>query len=209
MELGNITRNLDNRLTSLEMEFDDEDDLSGSTPAIEAWWKRRRTGDYKTLNIFVYEKIQGAQGLCNFPDEDRTPENYYLDACHIVADSIPGSGSDSAWNAGGAAVHEVGHWFGLLHVWSDDCDDEGDLVGDTAQQTSPSIVMNDSEDGRCALKESDSCPGKPGKDNANNFMDYAGDDCAEEFTLGQRARMHNVYHSIRSKMSSKHPVARR
>lgn len=183
------------------MEFNDEDDLSGSTPAIEAYWKKRRTGDYKTLNIFVYEEISGAQGLCNFPDEDRTPEQYYLDACHVVASSLPGSGSKGAWNAGGAAVHEVGHWFGLLHVWSDSCDDEGDLVADTPQQKAPSTVAGDSPDGQCAVPEKDSCPNEPGTDNSSNFMDYAGDDCAEGFTQGQRARMHNVYHSIRSKMS--------
>lgn len=192
MSLGNITRNKDNSLTKMKMDFDDEGDLNGSTPEIEAYWKERRTGDYKTLNIFIYEQIVGALGVCNFPEEDRPRDEYYLDACHIVADSLPDSGSQGVWNAGGVAVHETGHWFGLFHVWSDECDDEGDLVADTPQQKMPSMAG-------CSDPDKDSCPDKPGNDNSHNFMDYSGDECVTEFTSGQRARMHNMYHSIRSK----------
>jgi len=196
MKLGNITRNLDNSLTKLSMTFDDEGALNGSTPEIEAFWKKRRTGDYRTLNIFVYEQMTGALGACNFPDEDRTEETFYLDACHIVSDTLPDSGTMGVWNAGGGAVHEVGHWFGLFHVWGDSCEDEGDLVADTPAQRSPSMSTPSSPS--CEGVR-DSCPDQAGHDSVHNFMDYSGDDCASEFTAGQKARMHTMFETIRAK----------
>lgn len=189
MNLGNITRTRNDNLTKLAIKFDDEDNLSGSTPEIEAWWKSYRTGDYKTLNIFIYQQMENALGICNMPDEDREADTFYLDACHIVADSMPEAHSGGIWNNGASAVHEVGHWFGLLHVWSDSCNDEGDMVHDTAQQIEPSMFG--------CQNVTDSCPNKPGKDNSHNFMDYSGDKCQTEFTPGQRNRMHHMYHTIR------------
>src|SRR5687767_2252508 len=98
MILGDITRTRDSNLTKMEIECDDEDRLGGSTPEIEAFWKKQRTGDYKTLNIFIYQQMSNSLGICNFPDEDRKEDTYYLDACHIVADTMPGSGTGGVWN---------------------------------------------------------------------------------------------------------------
>jgi hypothetical protein len=191
MILGDVTRTLNDDLVKMEIEFDDEDDLAGSTPEIEAFWRKHRTGDYKSLHIFVYQQMDNALGICNFPDKDRKADTFYLDACHIVADSMPGSGSKGIWNNGGSAVHEVGHWFGLLHTWSESCDDEGDLIYDTPPQIEPSM--------RGCENVTDSCPDKPGMAKGNNFMDYSGDECQTEFTAGQKERMHHLWHAIRAK----------
>ena len=78
-------------------------------------------------------------------------------------------------DGGKAAVHEVGHWLGLLHVFtegqngSDDegnCDGDGDGVDDTPIQKTRSYG--------CQVGK-DSCPNQEGTDSVHNYMDY-GDD---------------------------------
>jgi hypothetical protein len=69
---------------------------------------------------------------------------------------------------GHTTVHEVGHWFGLMHTFhGSSCNPfAGDMVDDTPQESQASSG--------CPIGK-DSSPGQPGLDPIHNFMDYSGD----------------------------------
>ena len=82
---------------------------------------------------------------------------------------------------GRTAVHESGHWFGLLHTFQDEsCDakDPGDYVDDTPQESEPTSG--------CPTNKN-SCPsrqvpsgvtmfGGGAGDAVGNYMDYSSDE---------------------------------
>ena len=100
----------------------------------------------------------------------------------------------NGYNLGMTAVHEVGHFFGLLHTFSynNECID-GDMIADTPIEKSPSFT--------CI--EKDTCPNHPGKDPVTNFMDYSPDECMYEFTFLQINRMSNMIDKYKPKLKKK------
>jgi len=93
---------------------------------------------------------------------------YQQDGCNVIAGSMPG-GNIYGYSQGKTTVHEVGHWFGLLHTFQDNtCNpsDAGDMIADTPQQSIPT--------NGCPVGK-DSCPNSPGLDPINNYMDYSID----------------------------------
>ncbi|MEP6792696.1 MAG: zinc metalloprotease [Saprospiraceae bacterium] len=91
----------------------------------------------------------------------------------------PGSVAAS-FNQGKTVVHEVGHFFGLRHIWGDaNCGD--DFVADTpTQQTSNT---------GCPIFPQVTCSNGTNGDMFMNYMDYVDDNCMSIFTSGQRLRM--------------------
>jgi gliding motility-associated-like protein len=85
----------------------------------------------------------------------------------------------SGYTKGRTAVHEMGHFFGLRHIWGDVEDCKGtDYVEDTPTQSG----------------NTDGCPPYPFKDcNSNrmfqNYLDLTDDACMNLFTKGQVERM--------------------
>lgn len=91
------------------------------------------------------------------------------------------------------AVHEVGHWLGLFHVFQGGraCGSgPGDFVDDTPAQWNATS-------GCPRTRRPDSCP-EPGLDSIFNYMDYSYDECMEEFTPGQITRGKNIYNDLRA-----------
>ncbi|KAL8841770.1 MAG: hypothetical protein Q9170_000803 [Blastenia crenularia] len=118
------------------------------------------------------------------------PSNYAADGCNILLSTMPG-GAMQEYNEGGTAVHEVGHWFGLLHTFQDNtCSstNPGDYVDDTPQEMTAT-------DG-CPVGK-DSCPGSPGADPIGNYMDYSTDACYTGFSAGQQQRVIDMYKRLR------------
>ncbi|PLN77877.1 metalloprotease MEP1 [Aspergillus taichungensis] len=179
-----------------------------------------RKGTYSTLNVYFQSDLHASSegdgrstsvpserqsdisnqlsssilGFCTMPDpsiNSSTPRaNYVKDGCNILAKTMPG-GSLAHYNKGGTAIHEVGHWNGLLHIFEgESCSsrNKGDYVADTPQQS-------EATDGCPAQK--DSCPNLPGVDAIHNFMDYSSDDCYEQFTPGQTKRMRSMWYAMR------------
>ncbi len=87
--------------------------------------------------------------------------------------------------AGGrTAVHEVGHWLGLRHLWGDaDCGD--DMVDDTPKQRAYTVG--------CPTAIRLTCGNNTTGDMYNNYMDFTSDACLNMFTLGQKARMRKLF----------------
>ena len=116
-----------------------------------------RKGDYRTLNLYFLGSYFEHSGYCNYPlKTGQGSDAFYYDGCIIGAWASPG-GSNSAFSTGRIAVHEVGHWNGLVHTFGEQnsCTGNGDFVADTPAQYGPSSGCPSSRD---------SCPNQPGYD---------------------------------------------
>ena len=109
-----------------------------------------------------------------------------MDGVVIARSTLPG-GRAGRHSAGDSAVHETGHWLGLLHTFAGGCGPHGDRVADTAPQAKPSYACR---------PQRDTCSA-PGRDPVHNFMDYGDDACMDRFTAGQVVRMRDSWQRLR------------
>ncbi len=93
--------------------------------------------------------------------------------------SLTSPGGAGSFGLGRTLTHEVGHSYGLRHIWGDsNCGN--DFCNDTpTQQTSSSGCPNSSTCGT-------------GTDMTQNYMDYSNDACMNLFSLDQKARIDAV-----------------
>lgn len=149
-----------------------------------------RQGSYSDLNLYFTSGLPGGLlGFCYFPLTEPTTEDLILDGCICLADSLP-NGTATHYDLGYTAVHEVGHWFGLFHVFQgSSCSGSGDYVHDTPLQLIPT---------NGCPKAQDTCPGKAGNDSIHNYMDYSYDKCMTEFSAGQVERATAIYDQQRA-----------
>jgi len=114
---------------------------------------------------------------------------------------VPGDGG-LLTVAGRTTVHEVGHYFGLRHIWGDggllgpnDCA-QSDGINDTPFANAQSAFDCDTLRNTCNQVEQHY--GEDVPDLIENFMDYASEDCMNMFTNGQAELMRNVLLGPRS-----------
>jgi hypothetical protein len=173
---------------------------SGDNRSARQMKKKLHQGKRYTLNIYFVRprKSSGLLGFATFP------QNYHahpkLDGLIVNIDSRPG-GKATNYNQGDTAVHEIGHWLGLFHVFNDyaqgtssapqpgDCGRDNDGVSDTPVQAYPTFGCPEGKD---------SCPANPGVDSIHNFMDYSYDPCMYGFTPGQSAGMDLAWAAYRA-----------
>lgn len=131
----------------------------------------------------------GVLGLAQFPGEIGQPSpilpNYSLtDGVWVTSTAFGNTGSVIApYNLGKTAVHEVGHWLNLKHIWGDeDLCAQDDLVIDTPKQSTNSTGCN-------TFPFTDSCTVLFPGIMFMNHMDYSVDNCRSVFTYGQTVRM--------------------
>lgn len=102
---------------------------------------------------------------------------------------------DAPYNLGRTLTHEVGHWLGLMHPFTDGCRGwsfpecrwQGDHVCDTPQYEG---VFHS-----CARDPGSACPNFYPVSTpipTNNYMGYSEDSCMNAFTIGQIERMDSV-----------------
>lgn len=147
--------------------------------------KELHMGGAGTLNIYVVDiqasgEVAGGRGkilgYTTLPILVQLMEDY--DGMVLNYQGLAG-GPLEHYNTGNVAVHEAGHWLGLLHTFTGECDGLfDDLVQDTAREKVP-------EKGNYCPVGRDSCPEANGSDPVHNHMTYTGDECRSRFTQGQ------------------------
>jgi Pregnancy-associated plasma protein-A/Secretion system C-terminal sorting domain len=140
------------------------------------------------LNIWICAMIANIQGYSTYPGSPSATDGVVLN--RSVVEGIGGSGE---YARGRIAVHEIGHWLGLKHIWGDGyCGDDG--VDDTPQQKS---YHNGCLSGIVA-----SCGNSATGDMYMNYMDLTSDICMFMFTGGQKEKMRAVFaeNSLRKTM---------
>ncbi len=155
----------------------------------------------KYLNVWV-SKFGGSSsnilGISQLPGG--VPADSATDGCCVLYTAVGGNtfpgteiGPGYNYSLGRTLTHEVGHWFGLYHVWGNDaggCSSQ-DLVNDTPNQ----------------WRENYGCPTFPHTDACTfaspgvmfmNYLDYVDDNCMNMFTAGQSVRMNSFLNGFRS-----------
>lgn len=132
------------------------------------------------LNIWVVPLVSPYLGYATFPTSNLPGLNFAPTAA--IRDGVTldyrffGMGPGTAVNTKGrTATHEVGHYFGLRHIWGDGGCEVDDFVLDTPNQNNPNNICN-------VNYSRFSCG------NVNmiqNYMDYTPDACMNLFTKGQ------------------------
>ncbi|WP_336514224.1 M43 family zinc metalloprotease [Pollutibacter soli] len=145
----------------------------------------------KYLNIWVTALSDGIIGFGTFP-ESTDPE---FQGVVIDYRSLP-NGSYAEYNRGKTLTHEMGHYFGIYHIWGDD---DGECTGTDYIDDTPNQA--DATEGCKTGKVTDSCSGPGNGIMYQNFMDYSYDRCLMMFTSDQVSRMHQVFNQYRSSLS--------
>jgi len=136
------------------------------------------------------------------PDEDGVVIDYRVFGSNNPNPIENPDGSGNITVKGRTPVHEVGHYFGLRHIWGDggvlgpnDCA-QSDGIEDTPYANSQSAFDCDITRNTCPQVESHYGVDMP--DLIENYMDYASEDCMNMFTRNQSTLMQNVLLGPRS-----------
>lgn len=165
------------------------------------------------LNIYCLNLLPGQLGYSSFPETDLidgVPFNSadrILDAAVIDYEYL-GINPDAAAfpSLGRTLTHELGHFFGLRHIWGDGNCGADDFVEDTP------LADNDHNGygAPCNFPRpnDETCPENPfDAEMFQNYMDYSDDECMNLFTLGQADRMRIVLENSPRRTSLLHSPA--
>lgn len=132
----------------------------------------------KYLNIWVCN-LGGLAGYSSLPGGDSKKDGVVIDF-----GAFDKNFSGHGYDMGRTAVHEVGHWLNLKHIWGDsDCGDDG--VADTPKQE---IYTSE-----CPAGVRISCNNGAAGNMYMNYMDFTNDACMNLFTKGQKLRMRSLF----------------
>lgn len=213
---GQVTSGIERRVSSVTSVPLSRDPVKFSAEGgLDAW------DPTAYLNLWIGADDNGGDvlGYAQFPgsspiEEDGVFINYKswgTNSCY----TLPG------YNKGRTATHEIGHYFGLLHIWGDDEGCDGDdfrsLAGLGSTCNLPAGLYNPDGQGNgpsdvgdtpnqagsttnCpSTAVSDACSVSPGPGRMfQNQMDYSLDACLTMFTKKQVERMEWVLENCRS-----------
>lgn len=148
------------------------------------------------LNIWVTTLASSFVGFAQFPVSglpglENSSTNRLTDGLVIHYDAF-GSVEDgdfdldTQYNKGRTTTHEMGHFFGLRHIWGDDESEADACSGTDYVDDTPNQSRSTSG---CPTGTRISCGSE---DMYMNFLDYTNDACMNLFTAGQVDRMTTV-----------------
>lgn len=142
----------------------------------------------KYINVWVcnINSAGGDFGFATFPGE-ADPES--SDGCVIDFKYLGTTGTaanSQPQHLGRTLTHELGHYFGLEHIWGDvdDCSNDDNIADTPPQETSTEECLT--------YPFYDDCTDTGDGINFYNYMDYTDDECMAMFTADQAARMQAV-----------------
>ena len=106
--------------------------------------------------------------------------------CFGSSDYAPGNYFDD-YDKGRTATHEIGHCFGLFHIWGDNSSCTVNAT-DSNKDYCPDTPASRVEHYDC-LQTYNTCTSAAGNDMVENYMDYSNDTCMNIFTLDQKGRV--------------------
>lgn len=154
----------------------------------------------KYLNIWVCDMSLFGNafvlGYATFPGESAA-----LDGVVIQSEYFGYGNAAAPNNLARTTVHEVGHFFGMRHIWADDdsgstgqCDST-DFVDDTPNAAAKSQSNCNLTINSCSNESAYWGTINP-PDMVENYMDYSADGCMTLFTKGQKARMYSYLNTV-------------
>jgi len=171
------------------------------------------------VNIYVDNLGGGLLGVANDIPGDFNGDGVMVTTCafgtgDIICSGVQTTGTSgctTTYDEGETLAHEIGHYFGLFHIWGDNggCNGTQDGIPDT-----PDMSTNYS--GFLGCGNHNDCSDLPqtcgDEDMYMNFMSYAGDGCMYMFTSDQSDVMYATaiaegYTTSSSKCSSPEPLA--
>lgn len=156
----------------------------------ESYWPAE---DY--LNIWVADLAGSSLGwaefpVSNLPGLEEASNNRLIDGVSLdymyFGENPESPGFESK---GRTATHEMGHFFGLRHIWGDG----GCAIDDYCEDTPPASSSSTG----CNLSKT-TCETL---DMTQNFMDYTDDACMSLFTNDQRDRIRTVIENSPRRLS--------
>jgi hypothetical protein len=147
------------------------------------------------LNLWTCTISGGLLGYAQFPGGPPATDGV------VILNTSFGTGGITRppYNLGRTAVHEVGHWLNLLHIWGDD--DGGCSRSDNVDDT-PNQANSNGSDVRITSFPHITCNNAPNGDMFMNYMDYVDDDTMFMFTAGQLKRMNATLSGPRASLAN-------
>lgn len=175
--------------TDVQRFFVESDEIKSSETGGKDPWPYE---DY--LNMWVCYNICSTFGGCGIlgyavPPSFSTPERDGVVIQYSYFGTTPPV--SNAFDRGRTAVHEIGHWLNLSHVWggsgaNPNCTGD-DFVDDTPIVSGPNYGCPFTPPNTCIDDTLDMV------DMTENYMDYSNDACLNMFTIGQKLRMRALF----------------
>jgi hypothetical protein len=142
---------------------------------LNIWVSAIETGGGTILGYTHYPIGSGLTGLNGYTSPDS------LDGVVVDYRAFGNTGSlYYYYKKGRTTTHEIGHYFGLFHIWGDAyCGD--DYCADTPPDAQPNQTI------QCL--DSSNCTGSYTTDQTENYLDYSPDACMNMFSKDQILRM--------------------
>ncbi|HSD14238.1 MAG TPA: T9SS type A sorting domain-containing protein [Flavobacterium sp.] len=145
---------------------------------------------YGTLGYAQFPSTSGLTGL-NSDEGPGTTDGLVVDYRAFGSSAIAAGPYYTGYDLGRTATHEIGHCFGLLHIWGDAACGT-DYCADTP-------VAHDANFGCPTVTNCSST----GNEMVQNYMDYTDDSCMNIFTINQKDRITAVMNNSLRRASLK------